>query len=162
MECFVRARNPGEHSKPSRERPLYMGGPFFLRMHYISLVKFTLRTTGAGQTVGFVNCTRWPSGEECENESEWETWWKFESRCNICLFFLLSINTIQLYESENLFLSWNCTYDSYKPCDLTCKNRKLMFREDTSNYSNDTKIRKCFSDTLYMLCSMNEYEIRRL
>lgn len=69
MECFVRARNPGEHSRPSRERPLYMGGPFFLRMHYISLVKFTLRTTGAGQTpVGFVNCTRWPRGEECENE----------------------------------------------------------------------------------------------
>lgn len=48
MECFVRARNPEEHSRPSRERPLYMGGPFFLRMHYISLVKFTLRTTGVG------------------------------------------------------------------------------------------------------------------
>lgn len=42
-----------------------MGGPFFLRMHYISLVKFTLRTTGAGQTVGFVNYTRWPTYEKC-------------------------------------------------------------------------------------------------
>lgn len=51
---------PERYSRPSRERTLYMGGPFFLRMHYISLVKFTLRTTGASQTVGFVNCTRWP------------------------------------------------------------------------------------------------------
>jgi len=58
MECFVRARNPEVHSRPSRERPLYMGGPFFLRMHYISLVKFTLRTTEVGQTLEFVNCTR--------------------------------------------------------------------------------------------------------
>lgn len=70
MECFVRARNPKVHSRPSRERPLYMGGPFFLRMHYISLVKFTLRTTEAGQTIGFVNCTWWPTREECGSDPE--------------------------------------------------------------------------------------------
>lgn len=101
MEGFVRARNPEVHSRPSRERPLYMGGPFFLRMHYISLVKFTLRTTEAGQTLGFVNCTRWPTWEECWNEFGPETWWNIlDLRCYICDH-PWNINTARLTRKES-------------------------------------------------------------
>lgn len=39
--CCIRARTTLECTRDQVERPLYMGGPFFLRMHYISSVKFT-------------------------------------------------------------------------------------------------------------------------
>jgi len=110
MECFVRARNPEVHSRPSRERPLYMGGPFFLRMHYISLVKFTLRTTEAGQTIESINCTRWPIQEECGKEFDPELWYKLKSRYSAHICEPLNINIIHLTTEGNdekvRFIQW--------------------------------------------------------
>lgn len=150
----------------SRERPLYMGGPFFLRMHYISLVKFTLRTTGAGQTVGFVNYTRWPTYEKCgERVGGKKREIRIEiSRCNISG--RLNINYDPLNgqgRCREIFfffffffeiLRHDCIHD-WDSNKSRCERGKIVRRK--------VKIKtQYFWDTLYIPCSADEYEIRRL